>query len=311
MCATKRTANRRDALTLIELLVVIAIILAIAALAAAFAPRVSEDTNLSRAIDGMEQWLLTAKMRAKRDGLATGVRFVSVPGDVAGTFSQFQYIQQPDPLSGGWMSAPSGTPTPNGGILASASGGTVSFANVDFSTGGAVVAQGQVQAGDYLELRDGGVYLIGSVSASVPSTTLQLATTFGQSLTITTPTSNYRILRQPRILIGETPLQMPNNFVVDFNAVPGTNPPVPGTNVANGPSGAPEILFSPTGSIVGTNAGNSKLWLYIHDVTQNPPDITKAGIVSVQSRTGFIGAYSVAPGSDPFYFAESGRESGL
>ena len=70
-------------------------------------------------------------------------------------------------------------------------------------------------------------------------------------------------------------------------------------------------LFSPTGAVVGANAGNSKLFLFIHDVTMNPFDINKTGIVSVQTRTGFIGAYSVAPGADPFFFAESGRESGL
>jgi len=305
MCAIKQTANRRQALTLIELLVVIAIILALAALAAAFAPRVSEDANLSRAIDGMEQWLLTAKMRAKRDQLATGIRFISVPGDAPGTFSQFQYIQQPDPLSGGWMNS-AGAPT--GGVLVSAGSGNVTFANVDFTLGGAVLAQGLVQPGDYLEVRDGGVYLVGGVT---PPSTIQLSTAFGQALMITQPTANYRIIRQPRILVGETPMQMPNNFAVDFNAVPGTNPPVPGTNVANGPSGVPEILFSPTGAVVGTNAGASKLSMFIHDVTQNPVDINKAGIVSVQSRTGFIGAYSVAPGNDPFYFAENGRESGL
>jgi hypothetical protein len=200
-------------------------------------------------------------------------------------------------------------------MLVSASGGTVTFQGVDFSLGGAVLAQGLVQAGDYLELRDGGVYLIGSVPSP---TTLQLATVYGQALNIgpsTTPPSgptvNYRILRQPRILVGETPLEMPNNYVVDFNAVPGTNPPVPGTNVANGSSGAAEILFSPTGAVVGANAGNAKVFLFIHDVTMNPFDINKTGLVGIQSRTGFIGAYSVAPGADPFVYAELGRGSGL
>ena len=146
MRSATRESQTRPAFTLIELLVVMAIILAIAALAAAFAPRVSDNQNLTRAVDNVEQWLLTAKMRAKRDGLATGLRFIQAQGDAADTYSQFQYIQQPDPLSGGWLSAnrsPSGSSVPyagmylNGGMLMSASGGTVSFGNVDFSLGGA------------------------------------------------------------------------------------------------------------------------------------------------------------------------------
>ena len=107
MRRVKETVRRCEGFTLIELIVVIAIILAIAALAAAFAPRVSNSTNLSRAIDQTEQWLLTAKMRAKRDGLATGIRFMAMPGGAAGTYSQFQYIQQPDPLSGAMVTTSS------------------------------------------------------------------------------------------------------------------------------------------------------------------------------------------------------------
>ncbi|HWG42215.1 MAG TPA: prepilin-type N-terminal cleavage/methylation domain-containing protein [Gemmataceae bacterium] len=296
MCATKKTVNRRHAFTLIEMLVVIGIILVIAALAAAFAPRVSDSQNLTRAVDNLEQWLLTAKMRAKRDQLATGIRLVQLPGDAAGNFSQVQYIQQPDPLSG----------APGGGFIQSAGGGTVMFGNVDFTMGGNALL---VQPGDYLEVRGGGVYQIGNVTG--PSS-LQLSNptpgSYDSNLTITTATTNYRILRQGRILIGEAPVNLPNNFAIDFNVIPGTS--VAGSNAVANPSGtAIDILFSPTGAVVGTNAGSGKVYLYVHDITQADPNI--AGIVGIQCRTGFIGAYSVAPGGDPFAFAESGRESGL
>ncbi|MGH7226137.1 MAG: prepilin-type N-terminal cleavage/methylation domain-containing protein, partial [Gemmataceae bacterium] len=129
MCVTKKIAKQRDAFTLVEMLVVIAVILAISALAAAFAPRVNDNQNLSRAVDNLEQWLLTAKMRAKRDGLATGVRFIQVQGDLAGTYSQLQYIQQPDSLSG----------YPNTKTL-TALNGLVTFSGEDFTMGGAVLA---------------------------------------------------------------------------------------------------------------------------------------------------------------------------
>jgi prepilin-type N-terminal cleavage/methylation domain-containing protein len=298
MYRTKKTAKQHGAFTLVEMLVVIAIILVIAALAAAFAPRVNDNQNLSRAVDNLEQWLLTAKMRAKRDGLATGIRFIPDPNNpTSGIYYQLQYIQQPDALSG----------IPNVATLVSAGSGAVTFSGVDFSLGGAVLAQPLVEPGDYLEVRDGGVYYI---QAATSATTLQLGgTTYDTSLTITTPTSNYRILRQPRILIGEDPLTLPNNYAVNFATILGTTSA--GCNVLPGPSGYPEILFSPTGAVVGTNAGNGKLLISVYDQTMNPFDTNRVGIVAVQCRTGFIGAYSVAPGADPFYFAEIGQESGL
>jgi prepilin-type N-terminal cleavage/methylation domain-containing protein len=345
MYATKKTVNSREAFTLVELLVVIAIILAISALAAAFAPRVNDSTNLTRAVDNLEQWLLTAKMRAKRDGLATGVRFVQAPGDATITpgpaYSQLQYIQQPDPLSGGYLvfvqtgvtpppgstlyqSVTGGAIYLSGGMLTSASSpaqasgatGTVTLNNVDVTMGGNLpTTQYLILPGDYLELRDGGVFYISGANSTLstpPVTTLSLTSTSGYDAVlnnITTLTTNYRILRQPRILIGEEPLVLPNNYAVNFATLPGTASA--GCNVNLGTSGLPEILFSPTGAVVGSNAGNGKVLISVYDQTMSPFDINKVGIIAVQCSTGFIGAYSVAPGVDPFAYAESGQESGL
>lgn len=316
------SACRRPAFTLVELIVVIAIILVIAMLAAAFAPRVNDSANLTRAVDNLEQWLLTAKMRAKRDGVATGVRFIQMPGDPTGTYSQLQYIQQPDPFSG----------VPGGATLVSASNGTVTFSGVDFTLGGTTgLTQALVAPGDYLEVRGGAVYYIAAVTGA---TTLQIGDSstddYANKLNIiqATATSNFRILRQPRLLIGEEPLALPNNFAVDMRIIPDAiipgnstalahgKIPVYWSNVARGPSGYAEILFAPTGAVVGANAGSGRLLLSVYDQTMTPFDIHRLGIVGVQCRTGFIGAYSTAPGAgaagyDPFLFAEEGRESGL
>lgn len=332
MCMTKKIVKRRIAFTLIEMIVVIAIILVIAALAAAFAPRVNDNQNLTRAVDNLEQWLLTAKMRAKRDGLATGIRFVPAVGDVPLTFSQVQYIQQPDPLSGGWI-----TPTgPVGGVLQSAATGTVTFVlgSVDFTLGGVPANQWLVQPGDYLEIRDGGVYQILAATGPNTLTLLNAATTgsYDNTLAIAIPTTNYRILRQPRLLIGEEPLALPNNYAVDMRVIPGPTPLtppgilpntiipgntiIPWSNVAIGSSGFYEILFSPSGAIIGPNAGNGMIFLTVYDMTMNPFDINRIGIVGVQCRTGFMGAYGAAAGAglagyNPFLLAQLGRESGL
>ena len=203
----------------------------------------------------------------------------------------------------------------NGGILQSAAGGAVDVRQCRFHDGRRLLPnQYLVQPGDYLEVRDGGVYQIGAVTGQ---TSIQLATAYGSTLNISTPTTNYRILRQPRILIGEAPLQLPNNFAVDTTLIPRQSSPA--TRQFIGPTSGQhnalcnfEILFSPSGAVVGTNAGNGKVLISVYDTAMNHFDsINRAGIVGVQARTGFIGAYSVAPGLDPFAFVESGRESGL
>jgi type II secretory pathway pseudopilin PulG len=328
-----RPKGRRPAFTLIELIVVISIIIVIAALGAAFAPRVTDSQNLTRSVDQLEQWLLTAKMRAKRDGLATGIRFIEDPNNPGirfiedpnnpGMYSQFQYIQQPERLSGGSVvfatTPPAGAmPWPaapvylTGGACLQATGNQVQFANVDFTAGNLTVDQYLVQQGDYLELLGGGIYYI---SAVVPPNKLALggsiydnALSFNPTGAQAGATTNYRILRQPRILNGEDPLQLPNNYAVDL-AMSANVPRRPLYGAPNG--GYYEILFSPSGAVVGQGTTSGKILLYVHDYTQTPVDPGKSGVVAVQTRTGYIGAYNAGPPTAPYIYAEEGRSSGL
>jgi prepilin-type N-terminal cleavage/methylation domain-containing protein len=331
MCV-RRSSQRRRAFTLIEMLVVIAIILVLSALAAAFMPRVADSTNLSNAVDQLEQWLLTAKMRAKRDGLTTGLRLIQDPNVPAGLYTQCQYIQQPDPLVGGvCVGAPAPPPAYpvggnyyTGGLCTSVTSGSPQLVHfyaappfgVDFTGGQGIVADYLVQPGDYLELRDGGgVHPI----VSVPNGGT-LAVSAAQPIALTAPTTNYRILRQPRPVLGENPLQMPGNMAVDLNVNPNIpqppppNPPILYSQVNAGVSGAYDILFSPSGAVVGSNAGLGKIFLYVHDYTIPPSDVnryTRAGIVAVQTLTGYIGAYNAGPDANPYIYANEGRTSGL
>jgi prepilin-type N-terminal cleavage/methylation domain-containing protein len=344
----RRANKRRWGLTLIELLVVITIILVLAALAAAFMPRVSDSTNLSNSVDLFSQWLLTAKMRAKRDGLPTGLRFIADSNaSNSGKYSQFIYIQQPDVLVGGVCVGVPNPPPANaypytnpvtnvtnyyiGGLCTPpqpANASMLQFQGVDFTGGQSIPSDYLVQPGDFLELRDaGGVHPILGLVVNGSGQFLNLSV--NQTFALASPTTNYRILRQPRAVLGENALQLPGNMVIDLNQVPTPpslpHPPAPPPNtppfnfstVNPGVSGQIDILFAPSGAVVGSNAGMGKLYFFFHDGTVNPsdPDFPgRSGIVTVQTLTGFIGAFgcgSLSTQQSMNTFADQGRGSGL
>jgi hypothetical protein len=135
-------------------------------------------------------------------------------------------------------------------------------------------------------------------------------TAYEQSL-VTEPTTNYRIIRQPRILIGEPILTLPNNYAVNFAAIPASGSTLAGTNVPPSNTGFYDIVFSPSGQVVGINPGQALLWMSVWDTTMDTPDPNRVGIVGVRRNTGSIGAYSVAPFGDPFAFVRTDRQSGM
>src|SRR5205807_3440001 len=72
----KHSGPGRAAFTLIELLVVMAIIVVLAVLGAVMLPSLFADYGQVRSVDQLTQWLLSARQRAKRDGLPTGLRLL-------------------------------------------------------------------------------------------------------------------------------------------------------------------------------------------------------------------------------------------
>ena len=78
---------------------------------------------------------------------------------------------------------------------------------------------------------------------------------------------NWRIIRGPRVLTGETPLQLPQSVAIDIrtNAVLGAPLPV------NPTTGNIDILFSPSGSLTGRGLGSNTIQLWLRDVTKDDP----------------------------------------
>jgi prepilin-type N-terminal cleavage/methylation domain-containing protein len=329
MCASK-LIPRRPAYTLIELLVVLAIILFLSLLGYALVPGMFSNVRRVSAVERVSGWLVTARQWAKRDGLPTGLRLlpetdaagkVVVNADGSVFVRRLQYVQQPEPLVGGQL-GPNGL---SGGVCASVSDGVVAFRNVDFVGGGSTVDEYLVQPGDYLELRGGGaVHRIAAVTAD--TLVLNDATANYPGFR---PTTNYRILRQPRPLLGEKVLNVPGDTVIDLgppSAVdratgnplsfvsrnPTRSVKVPERLVGGGRSSQKlvlEVVFSSGGAVLTQNTGKVILWL--RDGTATPPDLGDPNLLAIPVSTGFVGAYEVAPGSNPYQNAESGRASGL
>lgn len=135
--------------------------------------------------------------------------------------------------------------------------------------------------------------------------------------------TNWRIVRQPRPRSGEAPLTLPPNVVVDLSAstaYPGWAP------TTLGPGGTVDILFTPSGAVVGSFPTDLKLWVRDTSVPQPQPgnNILYGGevfIVTVSLRTGLISVHpadrtlntSVVPNRylEPYSFTKDGRASGL
>jgi prepilin-type N-terminal cleavage/methylation domain-containing protein len=315
--------NGRPAFTLIELLVVIFLILLLAALAAAFYPDISRSNRSSTGASSLQGWLLIAKQRAKRDGLPTGIRFITGENGGFAFCTQMVYIQQPPDFAVGRCTA---TSSPNTTPMTATLNTNVQASQY---TQAGYEDQFDVQNGDYFELY-GGSYIrqIFSVTASPSSTTLSMlpAAGRGQSMPVlgtstspvvpttglaTNPGPNYRIIRQPRELPGEPILTLPYNIAIDMNkgsnvgGIAGntqtfSNPP---TRTSLNPTSSysyREIVFSPAGAVVGAgnqNPYDGQIYLWVRDIAvpdiSSDPEQGYPTIVSVQTRSGFISAYPV------------------
>jgi prepilin-type N-terminal cleavage/methylation domain-containing protein len=316
------SAKRRRAFTLVEMIVVITIMAILTVIAVAVAPRVQENQRVVKAADQISQWLLTARVLALRHQVATGVRLSPDPNN-SSLVRQLQYIQQPDDfiVQPGVNPAspqvrrlifaqpnPSYTPPPY--YLLDLEAPPQPTVASDFSGGFGSSSLWPVQPGDFLEIQGTGlVHRILGIrnSNSSPPTILDelvIDPTGAPTNANNSPIQQYRIIRSPRVLTGETPLDLPKDVAIDG-----------GQKFSGDPFSPPgDILFSPSGGVMNNPGVAGKIILWIRDTSKDPSAPGEQFLVVIQVRTGFIAVHPVDAYSsnlNMYRFAFDDRSSGL
>jgi prepilin-type N-terminal cleavage/methylation domain-containing protein len=312
--------SSRPGLTLVELLVVIAIIAGLAALAALIFPRLQDSQRTSKGADIVQGQLFISKQMALRDQLARGVRLVSTGASGANVFDQLQLIEQPPAFATGVVPNPiiaPNVPWPvdptNGWFIVTFAADPITGAVPDFSTGA-------VLAGDLLDLAaandgytivappaSGAMHLIMKVQANPPAVwvlTQPQITYTGSPFPF-----YYRIIRSPRPLTGQAPINLPNNIVVDTPSILGG-----GSLIPRDTDGNFEVLFDPSGKVLRASGSQGKVVLWVKDVTPAAQQSMNADqtLIAVYTRNGLITAQPVNPDPTNYYkFIQDGATSGM
>jgi len=148
---------------------------------------------------------------------------------------------------------------------------------------------------------------------------------------------NYRIIRNPRVIPGEKPIDLPSNFeislliqssftvfpFVDTSVTPNVNILLPvSVNLSKGFSGELDLVFDSNGAISSQSA-SSDVYLWLHRKDSAIGDFNQDAIICIRKKNGAVGIFPVNPllygaGTtqapyyfDPFSFAKNPSNEGL
>jgi prepilin-type N-terminal cleavage/methylation domain-containing protein len=355
--------RRRPAFTLLEVVVVIAIILLLVSLMVIFFPSIEQRERSYAGASQMQQWLQTAKYRALQERAPRGVRFYAnyvwltdknlVPHKWYTNITTAQYIEQPEDFTGGFVSSQTDpTQNPQGATYLPQTQLTLWW---DPNTGAGDVSGGfpycydpslwPVQKMDYIQVQGSGLmHQIIDIQLFPPLPPLTNPPApykaIYATLTLASPLpnliyqtgngnppqgSNYRIVRQPRVL-GDDVLEFPNGIGVDLTEAnappppppPPPNPPAvpylvgydqplptpyfpafyqplpisPGTN-PNNTVDTIDLLFAPSGALLG-NYGTDKLIFWVRDITdESSIYFGNPSLVVVYPRSGLVASFDL------------------
>jgi type II secretory pathway pseudopilin PulG len=289
-----QTPVGRASFTLIELMVAITIIIILAGLALALLPTANDHQKATQGASMLQGWLLIAKQRALRDQVPRGLRLVIDPSNPT-IVTQCQYIEQPDPMSGGQA-------------LTNPAANAVTFTGVDLTGGFVNPGDYLVQPGDFFETPiNSGLPLHQITAVTGPQALTVLANPSNPLPAPTLPSGNssYQVVRAPRVATGDPTLNLPKDIAIDLGA---------GRSIITSDArGFYDIVFSPQGPVIGRGLTNGRIILWVRDVSQDGL-MGDQTLITVYSRTGLIAACPANPANGyatPYTYTQDGRSSGI
>jgi prepilin-type N-terminal cleavage/methylation domain-containing protein len=282
----------RPGLTLIELLVVIGLITVLALLTVWYVvPAFSDNKNVLRGTDRVVQTLLIARMRALRDQAPRGVRFTT---DSKGLVSDLTYVEQPDPYR-------SGSVTISGNVA------TFTGANLLGSATPGDVENYAVQPGDWLQIGGSNNFEVASVDGPGQAT-------LRRSSPVPLSSGTYKIIRQPRPIVGEERVLLPQNVVVNLGLIESDFPSYQVPLRTNTGVAIYEVLFDPSGVVINHPSG-TPIVLWVQDATaESPADTNTTRLIAIYPRTGLIATHPLDRSGGPnglLGYALDGKSSGM
>jgi len=294
----------RRGMTLVELLVVMSIMLTFAAITAAFYPSISSDNQIAQASNKIQNLLVGARQKARRDNNVTGVRFFPDLNNPSAA-TQMMLVQKPVDLTGNNLAPVSvniGFIPPN----------IVSFsdnANNPWPVWGFATGEDLIMANDILvdPLTNNST----KITVKGASANQMLINSAFCTPTFSTPL-NYKIIRQARIVPGEEAILMPEGYEISL----GANFSGPKVNPSDS---SIDVCFEKTGAVYQIDfAANVYIWVHKTGSTKYAED---DAIIGIQRNNGKVSVFPVGlvdfsnAGNtslhNPFMFARNPTNEGL
>ena len=307
-----RLLSRRG-MTLVELLVVMSIMLTFAAITAAFYPSISSDNQIAQASNKIQNLLVGARQKARRDNNVTGVRFFPDLNNPSAA-TQMMLVQKPVDLTGNSLSAKIVYSPPN----------IISFsdnANNPWPVWGFATGEDLIMANDILvdPLTNNSTNIIGRryiPPTNTPDNKSMLINSGFYTPDFSAAPLNYKIIRQARIVPGEEAIPMPEGYEILLSPN--------GINCFFGPKVNPidysiDVCFEKTGGVYQIDfASNVYIWVHKTGSTKYAED---DAIIGIQRNNGKVAVFPVGlvdfsnAGNtslhNPFMFARNPTNEGL
>ena len=321
----------RRGMTLVELLVVMSIMVTFAAITAAFYPSISSDNQIAQASNKIQNMLVGARQKARRDSNVTGVRFFS--NDLISA-NQMMLVQKPVDLTGNnLLDINFNPPIPTTLYQPQLLTGNPNIIQFSSQVWGFPTGEDLVMANDILvePVTNNSTRITGKgatanqmfINSSVSNTLIFY------NPNLANPTLNYKIIRQARIVPGEEAIPMPEGYEILF-FVPDRN----GTKCFSGPpifyssvippeviprESSVDVCFEKTGAVYQIDfAANVYIWVHKTGSTKYSED---DAIIGIQRNNGKVAVFPVGlvdfsnAGNvnlhNPFMFARNPTNEGL